>query len=82
MAQKLNRTPPVYKLTDLEGEPLQSIFYEQELQKVSVSEDKEYKIETIVNKRGKGKKEEVFVKWVGYPSKFNSWIKASNIKAL
>ena len=39
-----------------------------------------YEVEKILKSRGKGKNREVFVKWLGYPAKFNSWIPASEVK--
>ena len=54
-------------------------FYNEELQKV-IKEDDVYEVEKILKSRGKGKNREVFVKWLGYPAKFNSWIPASEVK--
>lgn len=76
--RRLKRTPVVYKLEDMNGEELDSIFYENELQKVFVSDDKEYEIEKILEKKGKMVK----VKFLGYPDSFNSWIPSSNIVSL
>lgn len=70
---------PVYVLEDMSGEVIDGSFYEQELQKVIVSKNKEYKIEQILEMKGTGESKKVFVKWKGYPSKFNSWIPASKI---
>ena len=54
--------------------PLLVHFYEQELQKV---EDEDFfRLEKILKKRGTNRRnKEVLVKWRGYPSKYNSWIK-------
>ena len=49
-------------------------FYEQELQKVIVSENKEFKIEKIVDRKKVGRKHMVLVKWLGWPDPFNSWV--------
>jgi len=52
IVSKIQRTNPVtYKITDYNGEEIQGIFYEQELQKTS---QKVYGIEKIV-KKGKTK---------------------------
>lgn len=70
----------IYKLEDLDKEPITSIFYPEELTK---TEEKErYEIEKIIRKRKNPitKKQEYFVKWLGYPDKFNSWI--DNIEAI
>lgn len=74
--QRLRRHPPVYRLKDLSGEKLEGSFYEQELQRVDVPEDRVYAIEKVIRKnRGKA-----LVKWRGWPEKFNSWVPLSDIK--
>ena len=79
VSQQIPRQPPVYKLKDYDQEELSGTFYNEELQKV-IKEDDVYEVEKILKKRGKGKNKEVFVKWLGYPAKFNSWIPASEVK--
>ena len=66
--------PPVYKLVDDHGELVDGSFYEPELQKVLVSKDKLYRIETVLQRRRVSKRTEVLVKWYGYAQSFNSWI--------
>lgn len=75
---KRKKTPRtfIYKLKDLADEDISSVFYPREL--IKVSEPQLYKVERIIRRRKNpltGKKE-VFVKWLGYPDKFNSWIPA------
>ena len=82
ISEKLERSPPVYKIKDLNGEEVQSVFYEQELQKVRVKDDREYHVEKILESKGKGSKLQHFVKWEGYPDTFNSWILASKLKKI
>ena len=79
ISQQIPRQPPVYKLKDYDQEELSGTFYNEELQKV-IKEDDVYEVEKILKKRGKGKNREVFVKWLGYPAKFNSWIPESQVK--
>ena len=75
--------PFMYRLRDSNGEVIEGRFYEQELQSVTVSADKEFVIERIVKKRKlKGHKPEVLVKWRGYPDSANTWQPAENIKDL
>lgn len=64
----------VYRLKDYEGENIAGTFYEKELVKAYESES--YNIEKVLRKRGK----EVFVKWLGWPSKYDSWIPAADLK--
>ena len=68
--------PPVYRLRDDLGDVLDGTFYELELQKVSVPDDKVYRVESVLQRRKVGGRTEALVKWFGYPSKFNSWIDA------
>ena len=81
ISRQIPRDPPVYKLKDYDGEELKGTFYEKELQKVIKPNDV-YEVEKILKKRGKGNNVQYFVKWLGYPNKFNSWIRASDINKL
>lgn len=69
---------PVNKLNDFNDEEIQGTFYQSELQRVDTSVDKLWKIEEIFKTRGSGQTEQYFVKWLYWPSKFNSWIKAND----
>ena len=82
ISKTILQRPTVYKIKDYDDEELQGTFYEQELQKVVKRSDDTYDIEKILKKRGKGKNVQYFVKWVGYPNKFNSWVSASEINHL
>lgn len=77
------RTPRlVYTIKDLQGEEVVGTFYDRELQKVVYDPTIEYKIDKIIRTRYYGVKQEVLVKWKGYPNKFNSWISASTLKEI
>ena len=66
--KEIRETNPItYKLEDLQGEEIKGTFYEPELQK---TEQQIYRIEKVIEKE-KGRS---FVKWKGYPDKFNSWV--------
>lgn len=80
--EQVPRSPPVYRLKDLNGDSIAGIFYEQELSKVIKREDNEFKIEKVLRRRKKHGVEEVLVKWMGYPKSFNEWIPASSIRIL
>ena len=69
-----NSEPPVYRLVDDQKNAIESTFYEPELQKVFISDDTVYRIEEILQRRKRAGKEQVLVKWWGYPESFNSWI--------
>ena len=71
----------LYYLEDLYGEKIKGGFYKQEIQKIRFNpESNVYKIEKILGSKGKRRNKQYLVKWVGYPDKFNSYIKASEIK--
>ena len=65
-----------YKLLDERGDPIEGTFYPEELQTVVVGDDEVFPIEKILE----GRKDQVLVKWLGYPSSFNSWIDASTLQ--
>jgi hypothetical protein len=67
---------PVYILKDWNNDIMEGTFYAKEMQKVSIHDDKLYVIEKVIKK----KRNMVFVKWRGWPSKFNSWIPSSEVK--
>ena len=71
------RNPPVYSLRDLNDEPIDGVFYEQEIQKVD--DTQEYKIDKIIKTRTDKGKKQYFVSWLGYPDSFNSWINQQDL---
>lgn len=72
----LNTNPITYKLKDFEGSLIEGSFYAEELQKTKLEDI--YLIEKVL-KKSKGK---VFVKWVGFDDKYNSWINESELYEL
>ena len=79
--KRFARQVPVYKLKDDAGEILDATFYEAELQKV-IKNDDVYRVEKVLRKRTRKGVVEYFVKWKGYPDKFNSWVSESDISKL
>ena len=79
--KRFARQVPVYKLKDDAGEILDGTFYEPELQKV-IKEDDVYRVEKVLRKRKRKGVVEYFVKWKGYPDKFNSWVTEKDILKL
>ena len=72
---KIQDTRPVtYLLRDWGGEELKGSFYEQELQKIAKTDDV-YRIEKVL----KEDKNRIFVKWLGYPDSFNSWVSKKDV---
>ena len=63
--------PAMYKIEDLAGEPIKGSFYEKQLQ---ITEQTTFRVAKILRKRKvRGGKEQVLVRWFGYPKKFDSW---------
>ena len=68
-----NAKEPIYYLRDYSGENLKGGFYEHEIQ--AVEDPEEYRIEEVLqSKKVRGGKTVHLVKWLGWPSKFNSWV--------
>ena len=38
-----------------------------------------WKVENVLKTKGKGRNKQYFVKWLHWPSKFNSWVKATDV---
>ena len=82
ISKQIPRDPPVYKIKHYDGEELKGTSYGKELQKVNVQQDNVYEIEKTLKKRGRGKNVQYFVKWTGYPSSYNSWVKGSDMNKI
>ena len=70
-----------YHLYNLDRECVRGTFYELELQLVNFLAQGSFEVEKIIEKRGCSKKEEVLVKWKGWPEKFKSWMLASDLQS-
>ena len=69
---KIKKTNPTsYILKDLQGEKIAGAFYEREM--IKAKKPTFWNIETILDTKKTKKGIEYFVKWEGYPAKFNSW---------
>lgn len=71
---------PVYKLKDFADESISGTFYAQELQKVNKDDDSIWKIDKILKERKRKGVSEVLVSWHQWPTKFNSWVKKSDLQ--
>lgn len=67
---------PNYKIEEWGGTPLEGTFYEQDLQKVTITDDNIFRIQKIVKRKGN----KVLVNWKGWPVKYNSWIEKRVVK--
>ena len=57
-------------------------FYKQEVQKISFNPKRFSKIKKVIGTKEKGKNKMYLIKWQRYPDKFNSYIKASELKKI
>jgi hypothetical protein len=64
----------LYELSDWSGQKLDARFYTEELQRVKIDENTQFRIDKIVRTIGKGRSKRLVVKWSGYPSSYNSII--------
>ena len=67
-----------YKLTEWDDTPIKGTFYAEDLQKVTVTDDDLFRIDSVV----KRKKDRVLVRWKGWPSKYDSWIDKKDLVRL
>ena len=70
-----NTMPRAYVISDLKGEEIVGTFYKKELQKAN---QKWFRVEKIIKRKG----DELYVKWKGYNSSFNSWIDKKDILSM
>jgi transposase InsO family protein len=63
--------PHQYVLTDLLEEELEGNFVSEELSPVDKDDDAIWRIEKVIKRDRNGR---YFVKWLGFPAKFNSWV--------
>ena len=70
--------PPVYVLSDMMHNVLQGTFYGHELQKILIDPYATYRIEKVLKKMPGY----IFVKFVGWPPKFNTWVSTNAVSQL
>jgi len=70
----LRKDLPIYRLKDHAGDVVQGTFYQPELQKVIFDKDQKFKVEKVLKTKGKGKNKQSLVRWLHWPSKYDSWV--------
>ena len=78
--RSLNQGIPKYVVKDFDNDPIIDQFSNEELQKVLVDEGTHYDVDEILRKRKRNGKTQLLVHWVGWPSKFDSWIDEDQLK--
>ena len=71
---------PLYKIEDMNAQPIEGTFYASELQKVTIDKENMWKIEKVIKSRKRKGVKEYYVKWLGFPDSFNSWV--TDLKSL
>ena len=69
-------------MADIAGDVIIGSFSNEELQKAYVTDDTVCKIEKVLKKRTYRGVKQVYVKWLCYPRKFNSWVDASSVEKI
>ena len=70
----------LYTIQDLTNEEIDGYFYEEELQRVPKDADTAvFRVEKVLRHRQRQGQREIFVKWMGWPQKFNSWVKQTDV---
>lgn len=80
--RKMKENIPCYKVKDFDNEAVSGTFYENELQSAHVSDDAVYKIEATLGRRVRQGRREILVKWLGWPSKFNTWVEQDTVQTV
>ena len=79
LVDKVNKTPvPTYRVKEWDGTPVRGTFYNEDLQKVTIPDDHVFRIDKVV----KRKKNQVLVRWKGWPAKYDQWMSKTDIKRL
>jgi hypothetical protein len=73
----------LYKVKDWDGEEVKGTWYESELQQIDKNKDDMWRIEKVLKSRKcRGHQKELYVKWLSWPDKFNSWIPESDVQSI
>ena len=78
-----NLPTPRYKIKDFNGTMItDGAFWPNELVKFNFNEQTEWKIKKVLDSRGKGRRKEILVKWLGWPDSYNQWILERSVKSV
>ena len=70
--------PTTYKLKDYNNEVIEGSFYRHEIEPV-IHDDDTFMVEKIIRRQKRNNEVWCLVKWAGYPSSMNSWVRRSDI---
>ncbi len=74
------KSPPLYKLANLNNKNVAGYFYREQLSKTTAPEPETYfRIESILKTKKRKGKTLYLVKFLHYPNEFNEWLPKENI---
>ena len=73
-----NMPQPRYKAKDLLDDPLDFILHQNEIVKYTPTGEEMHKME-VLRRRTRNGRRECYVRWLGWPDKFNQWIPAADV---
>lgn len=82
IVNKINKKflPTMISLKDQHGDTIEGGFYADEIQKIARDKDDDvYAVEKVIRQKRQHGVIWYFVKWLGYDSSFNSWIRKSDV---
>ena len=71
-------SPTTYKLKDYNEEVIEGSFYRHEIQKITQTNDI-FLVEKVIRTEKRNNEMWCFVKWKGYPSSMNSWVRKRDV---
>lgn len=75
----VHMTPvPTYRIKEWDGTPVRGTFYNEDLQKVTVTDQHVFRIDKVVKRQ----KDQVLVRWKGWPAKYDTWMSKKRYKGL
>ena len=74
-------TPRMYKLKDYAGDIIDGSFYREEIELIT-KEDDVFLVEKVIRRQRRQSQMWVLVKWLGYPTSMNSWVRQSDLSDL
>ena len=74
-------SPTTYKLKDYNNEVIEGSFYRYEIEPI-IHDDDTFMIEKVIRRQTRDNEVWCLVKWSGYPSSMNSWVRRSDILKL
>ena len=74
-------TPRMYTLKDYQGDIIEGSFYRQEIELI-IKDDDVFLVEKVLRRQRRQGEMWALVKWLGYPTSMNSWVRQSDLSDL